>query len=116
VTNNRTRHSFKHADLAERLAAIAIAREMGMSEIDAWRRYVEYEELPQFFHDLADQCGEESENYVDDVLAREERERKTAAADVSSKILRSGSERPADDNAPPEPEQTAKSGTSRDRE
>ena len=92
----RTRHSFKHASLEERIAAVAIAHEMGTSEIEAWRQYIELEELPRFFLDFADRCGEESENHVDELLARRERGRKTAAADVSSRILRS--ETPADDN------------------
>ena len=66
----RTRHSFRHAGMAERFAALAIAFEMDIPEIEAWRKYVKGEELPQFFEDFADNCGEICEDFVENVLER----------------------------------------------
>jgi hypothetical protein len=96
MKRDRKLYGFRHADTAERVAAIAIAREMGdMTELEAWRRYVKGEELPQFFHDFAENCGEVAEEFVEEVLERERITREAAAADVKSRILRSASETPA---------------------
>jgi hypothetical protein len=84
----RTRYSFRHAGLEEKILAVVIGREFAMEETTAWARYVKLEEVPKFFHDFAQRAAEKAEDFVETILEREKRERESAAADVQSRILR----------------------------
>ena len=60
------RYCFRHAGLEERIFAVVIARKFGMREIDAWRRWVEFEDLPNFFHDFAKRAREEAVKFIEE--------------------------------------------------